>query len=537
MKKNVSQKRYYRASLEPISSIPKTPKSKRVEIKAKIFGKWKNFWFPTDWFDPSSGGFDPNLAIAPLKNPSDLNRWLAKIQFSRIRTDITNLLEALDQAEHPIFPFRWQLQQVYQNLLWNAHFKACSNKRNNLTLQKRCNFFENGKPLKNLPPNLQFIQSQWWRTLRYYILQTQYVGYNLIALGDMVNGSFPDIHIVKRQNISPDRENVTPVIGMVEGIHFNNPDEKAKIKSVSQVNNIIRNKNVKVINFNSPQERDEVTGEPFCKWHIWVTTKNDYGASSCGYGSLLECAPYLMFFQNACSSFAEFCEVFGQPIRELKTDASGDELNRKEQNLMAMGSNNYIIGPKTGGDELTLHEAMSIGAAYKCYHDNIEINKKLVTALMLGHEDAMSSIPGRLGSAQNQEESPQAKAIREVQSDQTAWESSVINDNVIPKLRELGFDIPENLTYGYMNNEEESDAKKIEDQHDKDFIDNIKTLADAGFTVSPEYISQRLGVAVERIEEPLPVFASPQGVKPSLPAAMVAKLKNIYSHTHVSSVA
>ncbi len=451
--------------------------------------KGKNYWFPTEMFDPSSPNFG-RYGENPINMEYDaknVSRTIAPVQFPRVRMDLRLWREAITEAEMPIFPYRVKMQQIYQDLILNGYVYACWQKRKRLTLSKQPAFFTKNKQPVEANAGFDFINSHWWNTLTDYLLDAQGYGYQLISLGDMVDNQFPDLSVVRRQNISPDREIVSPVIYMIDGIHYADPDYKDRKYFFDKE---------REISFNTPGNIN-TDGDSYSDWHIWVKTPNQFGMSHCGYGIFYQVAMYAILMRNNLKFNADFVEMFGQPIRWLKTDKS-DESERAlaEKLLQNMGSSSYLITDKE--DELELVQSANTGSAWQSYNSLEDRCKKSISAIILGHEDCMGSIPGKLGSEQGNLNSPMQTALREVENEQDKWLCAVINDNVIPKLRNLGFRIPEDTTYGYLNNNELNEITELETKRKNDFATLLESLTRAGYEVDEKMVEQQTGMKVRK---------------------------------------
>lgn len=450
--------------------------------------KGRNYWFPTEMFDPASPNFERNREnpINMAYDAKNVSRTIAPVQFPRIRMDLQEWKDAIAEAEMPIFPYRVKMQQVYQDLILDGHVYACWQKRKRLTLAKQPAFFDkNNNPVCG-KPEYDFINSQWWQTLTDYLLDAQGYGYQLISLGDVVDFKFPGISVVRRQNISPDREVVSPVIYMIDGIHYADPEYKAR--------NYFFDKEKEVC-FTNPECSDN-TGESYYDWHIWVKTPNQFGMSSCGYGIFYQVALFAIYMRNNLKLNADFVEMFAQPIRWLKTDKTNEsERTRAEISLQSMGSSPYFITDNE--DDLELVQNSATGNAWQSYSSLEDRCKKAITAVILGHEDCMSGTPGKLGSEQGYG-SPVQTALREIENEQDKWVSAIINDNVIPKLRNLGFNIPCDVTYGYLNNDEQNEIAEGEYKRKSDFANVVETLTRAGYEVDEKFVEQQTGIPVRR---------------------------------------
>jgi hypothetical protein len=452
--------------------------------------KGKNYWFPTEMFDPSSPNFG-HYKENPVNMEYDaknVSRTIAPVQFPRVKMDLKEWKDAITEAEMPIFPYRVKMQQIYQDLILDGHVYACWQKRKRLTLSKRPSFFNKvtNQPEEN-NKTFDFIHSQWWYTLTDYLLDAQGYGYQLISLGDKVGNRFPDLSVVRRQNISPDREIVSPVIYMIDGIHYDDPDYKARKYFFDKE---------KEICFNEP-ECSNNSGDSYYDWHIWVRTANQFGMSSCGYGIFYQVALFAILMRNNLKLNADFVEMFAQPIRWLKTNKTNEsERAQAELYLQNMGSNAYIITDKE--DEFQLLQNPASDSAWQSYTSLEERCKKSISAVILGHEDCMSSIPGKMGSQQGNESSPVNIALKEIENEQDKWLCSVINDNVLPKLRNLGFNIPEDVTYGYQDNSELSNITDLENKRKNDFANVVETLTRAGYEVDEKFVEEQTGIPVRR---------------------------------------
>jgi hypothetical protein len=451
--------------------------------------KGKNYWFPTEMFDPSSPNFGQykENPINMAYDAKNVSRTIAPVQFPRVRMDLREWRDAISEAEMPIFPYRVKMQQIYQDLILDGYVYACWQKRKRLTLSKKPCFFNKNKQPADAIQKLDFIHSQWWYTLTDYLLDAQGYGYQLISLGDMIEGKFPGISVVRRQNISPDREIVSPVIYMIDGIHYADPDYKARKYFFDKDNEISFNTSC-----NSNTE-----GESYYDWHIWVKTPNQFGMSSCGYGIFYQVALFAILMRNNLKFNADFVEMFAQPIRWLKTNKTDEsERAQAEISLQNMGSSAYIITDKE--DEVQLVQNPASGNAWQSYTSLEERCKKSISAVILGHEDCMSSIPGRLGSEQGNANSPIQTALREIENEQDKWLSAVINDNLLPKLRNLGFHIPADVTYGYLNNAEQNEIAEMDSKRKNDFANIVETLTRAGYDVDEKQVEEETGMRVKR---------------------------------------
>jgi len=144
-------------------------------------------------------------------------------------------------------------------------------------------------------------------------------------------------------------------------------------------------------------------------------------------------------------------------------------------------------------------------------YENLEQRcEKKISKILLGHADALDSTPGKLGSGQDGDESPVAKALSNIQVKDTRFVATVVNNSLIPKLKALGIPIPDGWVFGFSNDDEVMAARRKEDANNKATADVVVALTQAGFEVAPEYIVERTGIPVTKKATPIdnqPVFS------------------------------
>jgi len=68
---------------------------------------------------------------------------------------------------------------------------------------------------------------------------------------------------------------------------------------------------------------------------------------------------------------------------------------------------------------------------------------------------------------------------------------------VLPKLRKLGFHIPQDIRYGYPNNSELNEITEVDSKRKSDFANLVETLSRAGFTVDEKFVEEQTGVKMK----------------------------------------
>ena len=177
-----------------------------------------------------------------------------------------------------------------------------------------------------------------------------------------------------------------------------------------------------------------------------------------------------------------------------------------------MGSAGYVLLDALD-DTIELIESSSIGNSYKAY-ENFELRlQKLISKLLLGHADAMDSVAGKLGASQGAD-SPTYQALEDTQSNDGIFIIDVINSELFPKLRKLGFPIAEGLVFRFTNDSE---------LHEK--TERLTELAvkikSAGLQMDKAYYEENTNIKLSDVVVPQPFKAEPI-------ISVKDKIKNLY---------
>lgn len=436
----------------------------------------------------------------------NLSRYIAPNQLARMKQDIQTWREAGSEMEQAWYPNRVKTQRIYMDTVLNGQVSACMDRREKLTTLKKYRIVNKNTRVEDEEAS-KIIKKKWFRKLMKYHVESKAFGYSLVYLDDLVDGNFPKMSIVRRHNVSPDRLNVTQYVYSLSGAPF--------------------------------------MEEPYVDWHCWMPTPTDLGISNCGYGYLYKVAPYEIFMRNVLSQNIDATENFGMPTRVGKTNkaAESEERGIFEQALAEMGSAGYIL-MDTIGDTIELMESKSLGNGYKIYESLDARLQKIISKIILGHSDALDSVPGKLGN--DSEESPAQKAMNDVATVDMDDFTDYCNNELLPKLINLGFPFNDTHEFEFDNNEETEEALEKEDESNLRLATIFKMVKDAGGENDWPAFEKRTGWKVEKAEVPVPLMPGapgapkPNGTKPAevAPPAkkktdVKARLEEIYgSHTH-----
>lgn len=430
----------------------------------------KNYFFPVIETTGKQKAVAGNEKV--VKN---LRNYMAKVQFQRIRQDIKTWRDAIVEAEQAWFPFRVRMQRLFQDTILNGHVQACWERRSDLTLLrdfKICN--EKGEEDEDLKKYFRNITTDatgkkvntasWFDDFMQYSIDALGFGYSLISLGDLENDVFPNLTIIPRQNVSPDRKNVSSYVYATTGVHF--------------------------------------LEEPYADWHIYVPTSTKLGVSDCGYGLFYSVAYYEIFLRNNMGYNADFIEMFNQPIRVGKTTKTEEDERAEFEGLLRdMGSNAYML-LDDGVDSVELIESKNTGTAWQSYENFEQRLEKKISKLILGHADALDSIPGKLGGGDG-EQSPASQALNDKQVKDGVFVQNVVNNKLIPRMRNLGFPIPLDYHFEFVNDAEKEEFRRREDNSNKVTAEIAQTMKNAGLQMDPVYFQERTGITTTALQQPI----------------------------------
>ena len=464
--------------------------AQKAPIKAGV-PRWRkalNMFFPGVSGIGGPDDVSANITTNIVADPRNLNRYRGPVQLIRIKVDTSIWRSAIAEAERPLpsLPYRVQMQQIFIDTILNGHVSACVQKRKDLTLLKDFHICDENDVTDEAATAL--LQTDWFALMRNYIHDAQYYGYSLITFGDMIEGGFPNVQITRRADVSPDRLNLASFMYIPTGIEFMKP--------------------------------------PYCDWSLYVPTPSENGVSKCGYGLLYKVALYEIIMRSLIGWNTDYTERFGMPTTIIKTVKDDEEERGKaEEAAQKLGSSGYMI--LDINDEFEFAETKGgQGTGWQSY-DNLEGRcKKTISFLILGHEDAASSQPGKLGGSQqgkgnqDQDSSPIGQALAACESKDARFEENIINNHLIPKLIALGVPLPLGKKYKLKNDKERELQDKKEAQKAQDWANVAVAMSQGGLKMDANDFTEKSGVkATEVIEPPAPTPFSNN---------LKAKLRNTY---------
>lgn len=371
---------------------------------------------------------------------------------------------AIIEAERSILPYRVQVQQIFRDTYLNPHVFACMSKRKELTTLRNFAIVDkNGNVDKS---KTKLIKKSWLRKIIDYSLDAQFYGYSLISLGDLIEGNFPLVTIIRRDLISPERREVTTIPYNPSGYCFDD--------------------------------------EPWRESHVYVSTPSEHGTNACGMGILYTVALREINLRNLYGFNMDFLEMFGAPYRALFMQDIYNETERLRgvNTLKNQGAGTFgVFGEKDRVEFLS----PGSGSGWKAYSEaELRWNKDISKAI-LGHADAMDSVPGKLGSSQGggkngQDHTPIKDALVNKQAVDGLFIENIINEELLPRLRDdFGFDISEDFNFKFLNSEEDESILEKQNENNLILSQITKNLIGSNIQIDAKYFEDLTGIKVNEI--------------------------------------
>jgi len=265
-------------------------------------------------------------------------------QVNRQNVDIDKWRSALRSAESITSPKRIELYDLYHDVLLDTHLSSVILKRKTAVLNSQIVFQTDGDPDETI--DLQ-ISSPWFTRMISNLIDTIFWGFTVMQFykeGDWIN-----YDLIPRKHIRPD-------IG-------------ALLKSQTDLTGILYRDGA----FPNILEIGQI---------------NDLGL-------LCKAAPWVIYKRNGMGDYAQFAELFGQPIREGIYDSFDDMAREKlKQDMNGMGGSAVFIHPEN--TQIKLIETTQKSSGSGLYRDMMTFCNAEISKLILGN--TLTTEPGDKGA-------------------------------------------------------------------------------------------------------------------------------------------
>lgn len=203
-------------------------------------------------------------------------RTIVLTQPKRFGIDIGDFTTSITAAENVDYSRRFQLYDLYNDILMDTHLSSVINKRVLAVLSSDIEFRRKGKADESIN---QQIRSPWFHRLIGDILGAQWWGFSLMQFYN--KGGWIDYDMVPRKHADPVRELLL-------------------------------------------RHQTDIVGTPWKQYDnlLFVGDKEDLGL-------LAKAAPWVIYKRNTTADWAQFSEVFGMPIREYVYETDDDDARQR----------------------------------------------------------------------------------------------------------------------------------------------------------------------------------------------------------------
>lgn len=298
--------------------------------------------------------------------------------------DMKAYMSSVTQAKSIDYSNRTRLFDMYESATLDLHLAGVLAKRLRGVTRLPIEFQRNGKPDDIINAQLR---SPWFKKLRKDLILSEFWGFTLVQF-----------YLDEDNNIRYD---------LIDRKHYD-PVRKTLLK------------------FQNDQDGIPIDNFDNC---LFVGTER-------GLGIFAELMPAVLYKRGDMADWAQYCNIFGMPIREYTYDA-GDETARKRliQEARRQGTNAVYIHPKDS--ELTLIEAGNKTGSSDLYKTFADYWDSKISIRVLGNTlttDAKETGTQALGKVHKEEED-------DMNADDRDFILDILNYDMRPIFANLGYDV------------------------------------------------------------------------------------------------
>ena len=311
---------------------------------------------------------------------------------SMYRKEVTDWQNARMSRYDPFNPVTYLIQQLYKDAMLDNHLQGAIQQRI-LRVVNKIAVFKDAEGKQDDERSKQ-INKKWFRHAIRKAMESKFYEYSMFLISDFTSGSI-------RKLIDIPRENIIPEKGLL-------------LKEAHNPSGIA------------------IRYEDFSNFLIYIQLSPDKG------GILERIAPMTIYKRHSWASWDEFEQIFGVPIRIAKTMINTKKHKDELQEwLQMMGTSSYGIFDKQTEIEIKENQKTD---SFNVFDKKIERINKEMSKGIVGQTMTMDD-----GSSKSQAD-VHLQMFQDITDADIADVQDWINDDFVPILRNLGFDIPEGYT-------------------------------------------------------------------------------------------
>ncbi len=254
----------------------------------------------------------------------------------RGRKDISAWRSALVAAESRQYPNRNRLYDLYEDVVIDGHLSGLIAKRVDAVLNKELYFEADGNRQHEMDG---LIQSMAFRKVMRTIMETQLWG---ISGVEFIPGKEMQFELIPRKHIKPEQGIISFEQTGIDGVSYADLD------------------------------------------HVWIM------GEAADLGLLLKCAPYYLYKRGGLSDWAQYVEVFGQPVRLIRYDSYDDQTKLELKKVLEdSGSSLTLMLPRQADFEM--RDGKSSNGDGNLQLSFIKMLNEEMSVIILGNTDTTTS--------------------------------------------------------------------------------------------------------------------------------------------------
>jgi phage gp29-like protein len=357
----------------------------------------------------------------------------------RDKITIADFRTGLSSAERDTVPNWRELVRVYQEVDKDSQVKKLKTIRQNFVKARDFRLLDEND--KENEKATKLFNHNWFSQFLQYALDSQFWGYSLVYIGDIVDDIPQDVRMVERQLVNPK-------------------------------NNLI---------LDTPYSTETGTDYTQPKYNDWYMLLSDTQHSHYT-GLYSDISPYQIFLRTVNVCLVDYCERFGMPSVLVSTDVTNAKtLKNMEYYLSEFNRNAYTIVDHNSKYELieaSNNNADSFLSAAKEY-------KTSIADLIIG-TDQIGVDSAHVGSVSQSMDVASLYSKADIK-----YVEYIVNEQLIPRLIKLGITSLTGTHFKF------NETEKIDNSQE---FDMLIALLGAGKDVPNEWIEKQFGIPVENIE-------------------------------------
>jgi hypothetical protein len=328
-------------------------------------------------------------------------------------------------------PRTYPMQELYEDVMLDGHLTGITGNRTLRTTNKDFCIAVDGIKDEELSKYIE--GKQWFETVIEEAHKSTYFGYSLLWIKEYNEGEIKDVMSIPRGLVIPQDKILLYQLDGIKGLDF------------SEINDILL----------------------YSQFYDHV-------------GLLEKAAVYTILKRHSWGSWDEFEELFGIPIRIAKIASQSETVKNEVAGwLEEMGSSAYGVFPV--GTEVEIKENSKTDA-FNVFHQKIQALDRELSKLVL--HQTMTTDNGSSKAQGSVHENTLNELIYADEKKMMAF----LNDTLMPAMRKLGYNLPENARFM---------VEKTVDVQEQIKIDGV--FMQNGYTLKQDYLERTYGVEIEQM--------------------------------------